>query len=443
MSARTEIEAIQERKLRRLLGEIVEGNSFYRRKLAGFDRRHAATFTLRDLQKLPTTAKEELLADQRDAPPFGSNLTYPLDRYVRLHQTSGTSGRPLRWLDTAESWSWWLDCWLAVYRRAGVGRGDRVFVAFSFGPFIGFWTAFEAAQRAGALAITGGAQSSQERLDQMIESGATVLVSTPTYALRLAEVAREQGRSTRDLGVRLTLHAGEPGASVPNVRRRIEEAWGARAVDHAGATEVGAWGVRGPDDEDMVVLEHDFVAEVLEIGGDAPASPAADGTLHGELVLTNLGRLGSPVLRYRTGDVVRLVGGGRYHALPADHLGAEDGATAPDSMSAFARLRGGILSRADGMIVVRGINVYPSAIENLVREVREIEEFRVVVRRGNGLARLCLEIEVPGSDGAATATRLAELLHRQLHLTAEIEPVGVGTLPRYELKARRFAIVDE
>jgi phenylacetate-CoA ligase len=414
---------MQERKLRRLLAEIVESNPFYRRKLEGLDATAASRFELRDLAQLPTTTKSELIADQRAAPPFGTDLTYPLERYLRLHQTSGTTGAPLRWLDTAESWSWWLDCWQAVYRRAGVRPGDRVFVAFSFGPFIGFWSAFEAAQRLGALALTGGAQSSEERLDQMLESGATVLVSTPTYALRLAEVAREQGRSTRDLGIRLTVHAGEPGASMPNVRRRIEEAWGAGVFDHAGATEVGAWGVRGAGDEDMVVLENEFVAEVLAIGGDSPAAPAPDGSLHGELVLTNLGRLGSPVLRYRTGDVVDLC------------RGAGDGS--------FATLRGGILARADGMIVVRGVNVYPGAIENLIREVRQIEEFRVVVRRGGDLARLCIEIEVPGGSGGDAAKHLVALLHRRLHLRAEVELAAPGSLPRYELKARRFTVVDD
>jgi len=266
----------------------------------------------------------------------------------------------------------------------------------------------------------------------MCQSRATVLVCTPTYALRLAEVARAQGVSTRDLDVRLTLHAGEPGASVPNVRRRIEQAWGARAVDHAGATEVGAWGVRGPDQEDMTVLENDFIAEVLEIGGDAPVSPGADGTLHGELVLTNLGRIGSPVLRYRTGDVVRL-------ARPEHRTGDDDAATAGVG---FAILRGGVLSRVDGMIVVRGINVYPSAIENLVREIPEIVEFRAVVHRGGEMARLRLEIEVSGDSGADVARALTALLHRRLHLTTEVEPVAVGSLPRYELKARRFSIVD-
>ena len=426
------IEALQQRKLRRLLGAIRAHNVFYRRKLGGLSERAASRFELRHLDRLPTTTKTELVADQENAPPFGTDLTYPIERYVRLHQTSGTSGQPLRWLDTAESWSWWLDCWRQVYRRAGVEPGDRVFVAFSFGPFIGFWTAFEAAQRLGALALTGGAQSSEERLQQMCQSRATVLVCTPTYALRLAEVARAQGVSTRDLDVRLTLHAGEPGASVPNVRRRIEQAWGARAVDHAGATEVGAWGVRGPDQEDMTVLENDFIAEVLEIGGDAPVSPGADGTLHGELVLTNLGRIGSPVLRYRTGDVVRL-------ARPEHRTGDDDAATAGVG---FAILRGGVLSRVDGMIVVRGINVYPSAIENLVREIPEIVEFRAVVHRGGEMARLRLEIEVSGDSGADVARALTALLHRRLHLTTEVEPVAVGSLPRYELKARRFSIVD-
>ena len=415
--------AVQRRRLRELLATLVASNPFYRRKLSGLDARDAERFELADLERLPTTTKDELIADQLASPPYGTNLSLPLDRYVRLHQTSGTTGQPLRWLDTAESWSWWLDCWRAVYRRAGVGPGDRVFVAFSFGPFIGFWTAFEAAQRVGALAVTGGAQSSEERLDKMRECAANVLVSTPTYALHLAEVAAGLGLTTPDLGIRTTVHAGEPGASVPNVRRRIEETWGARVVDHAGATEVGAWGVRGPDDEDMIVLEDQFIAEVLEIGSESPAPLDADGCRHGELVLTNLGRLGSPVLRYRTGDVVRLHRNG-------------DGAS-------FATLRGGLLSRADGMIVVRGINVYPSAIENLVREIREIAEFRAVVHRGGELARLRLEIELSEGNGESAARRLATLLHRQLHLNAEIDVVAPGSLPRFELKARRFSVIDD
>ena len=185
---------------------------------------------------------------------------------------------------------------------------------------------------------------------------------------------------------------------------------------------LGAWGVRGPDDEDMVVLEDEFVAEVLEIGGDHPVAPQSDGTLYGELVLTNLGRIGSPVVRYHTGDVVRL------HRDPGN--------------GGFATLRGGILSRADGMMVVRGINVYPSAIENLVREIAEIVEFRAVVHCGGEMARLRIEIEVRDGDGDAVAQRLAALLHRHLHLNAEIEVAAAGSLPRFELKAKRFTIVE-
>src|SRR5262245_49735851 len=177
-----------------------------------------------------------MVDDQDKNPPFGSNLTYQLEDYVRIHQTSGTTGKPLCWLDTSESWDWWLRCWGQVYKGAGVRRGDRVFLAFSFGPFIGFWAAFEGAVKYGAMAISGGSMSTEQRISAIVERGATVLACTPTYALRLAEVARQQGMDLANSGIRVTVHAGEPGAGIPSTRARIEEAFGARAFDHSGMT---------------------------------------------------------------------------------------------------------------------------------------------------------------------------------------------------------------
>ena len=257
----------------------------------------------RDLEKLPLTTKAELNADQAANPPWGTALTEPLERYTRYCQTSSTTGRPLRWIDTNESWQWLLDCWKAVYRAARVGPGDRVFFPFSFGPFLGFWAGFEAGCQMGFHCIPGGGMSSQIRLALIESVGATVVCCTPTYALRLAEIA-EHERPLRPLAestVRMLIVAGEPGGSIPPTRERIERSWGARVIDHHGLTEVGpvsfeCWEAPGY----LHANEGEFIAEVLD---PVTSRPVADGE-HGELVVTNLGRTASPVIRYRTGDIV-------------------------------------------------------------------------------------------------------------------------------------------
>src|SRR5437588_953179 len=244
---------IEEHQLARLqlgLSRILPHNRFYEEKLLS----NTPSLTLQnidDLSSFPYTTKQELVADQELHPLVGSNLTYPLNEYIRLHQTSGTTGRPLKVLDTQESWDWWADCWTTVYQAAGVGREDIVFLAFGFGPFIGFWSAYEGAKRLGALTVPGGTMNSLERLHMIQEIGATVLVCTPSYALRLAEVAQEHGMDTRASTVRVTIHAGEPGASIPATRERIERAWTASAYDHAGMTEVGAYGCECSEQEGM------------------------------------------------------------------------------------------------------------------------------------------------------------------------------------------------
>jgi phenylacetate-CoA ligase len=362
-----------------------------------------------DLRCLPLTTKNELVADQATHPLFGTNLTYPLERYVRVHQTSGTSGTPLRWLDTQASWEWWARCWGFVLAGAGVRRGDRAFFPFSFGLFVGFWAGFEGARALGVLAIPGGGQDSPTRLTTMETLGATVLVCTPSYALHLLQVARERGVDPARLPVRVTLHAGEPGAGIPSVRARIEAGWGARAFDHGGMTEMGAYGYECEAQAGLHVNESEFVAEVID---PATGSPASEG----ELVLTNLGRLGSPLVRYRTGDRVRLArspcGCGRT----------------------FARLEGGILGRLDDMLIVRGVNLFPSAIEAIVRRF-PVEEFQIEIFRAGELDEVRVLVEVDG--GADGARHVQDALRAGLGIRMEVAPVGPGSLPRFELKARR------
>jgi phenylacetate-CoA ligase len=398
------------------LALLRDKNTFYRERL------RSAVLPLRSLEELESiafTRKPELVRDQKEHPPYGTNLTFEATEYTRIHSTSGTSGRRLSILDTPEGWDWFTGCWQEIYRVFGVGPGDRVFVAFGFGPFVGFWAGFEAAHRVGALAIPGGGQSSLQRLTAILEHEATVVVATPTYALRLAEVAVESGMDLPASSVRALVHAGEPGASIPSTRGRIEAAWGARCWDHAGLTEVGAWGFECPAGEGLHVLESEFIAEVRAVDSDLSAREGETG----ELVLTNLGRWATPAVRYRTGDLVR------WSPSP----------TPCACGSAFVAFRGGVLGRSDDMIQVRGVNVYPGAIETIIREEAAVVEFQVEVYEQRQMWEMRATIEiVSGARPETVSARLASTLRSRLGLRTEVEVVPTGTLPRFELKANRF-----
>jgi phenylacetate-CoA ligase len=418
----------QGRRLGELLAAIYGRNLFYTRKLddAGLGQRVGSLRLPDELVALPLTTKAELVADQEVHPPWGTVLTEPAERYTRYNQTSSTTGRPLRWADTNGSWQWMLECWKAVYRAAHVGSDDRILFAFSFGPFLGFWTAFDAAVQLGAHAIPAGGMSSQQRLALIEAIEPDVVCCTPTYALRLAEVAAERSGSPplSASSVRALIVAGEPGGSIPATRERIEESWGARVIDQHGLTEVGpvsfeCW--EGP--RALHVNESEFICEVLD-----PATTRAvpDGQ-PGELVITNLGRTASPVIRYRTGDVV---------------VRRRDPCVCGRT---FARLDGGILARTDDMVNIRGVNVYPTAIESVVRQFSEVVEFRSTVSHGGALRRLLLEIEISAAGDAARdlAGELARRLREALGLNVDVHVAARGSLPRFEMKAHRFVVVDQ
>jgi phenylacetate-CoA ligase len=316
-------------------------------------------------------------------------------------------------VDTEESWNWWARCWGTVYRAAGVTSLDRVFFAFSFGPFIGFWSAYEGARVIGALAIPGGGMSSFQRVSAILTHDVSVLVCTPTYALHLADVARQEGMDIANSSVRVTIHAGEPGASIPATKRRIEDLWGARCYDHAGATEVGAWGFECQAQAGLHINEGEFICEVID-----PSSGQA--ATEGELVITNLGRVGMPVIRYRTGDRVRIT-----------DVQCECGRS-------YRRLSGGIIGRIDDVFIIRGVNVFPSVIEDLVRRFPEVGEFSVEIYRRDELDEMEIRIEVQGAEPESVASAVAREVRNNLNVRPLVTPVPYGTLPRFDLKARRF-----
>ncbi len=394
-------------RLNRLLGEILPENEFYQSKLS---TRPERIDSLDQLEQLPFTFKDDLLGESTES-RYAANRTWPLNRYVRLHRTSGTRGRPLIVLDTADDWEWWMGCWQYVLDACEITPDDRVMMAFSFGPFIGFWSAYDAVIRRGALVAPAGGLSTLARIDLIRTMEATTIFCTPSYALHMAEVASQNQTNVADTPVQKIVVAGEPGGSIPEVRDRIQSAWQARVIDHAGASEVGPWGFADPAGHGIYVNEAEFIAEFYSVES---GKPAGEGELS-ELVLTSLGRTGSPIIRYRTGDLVR--------------------PTWNDPQSCnFVLLQRGALGRVDDMLIIRGVNIFPSSIEQILRGFPEIVEFRMVAFRQGQMDALRIEIE----DRLARPERVEKELRLRLGLKVQVECVELGSLPRYELKGRRF-----
>jgi len=393
-------------RLNRLLAAILPENRFYAAKLAGL------RLPLRSLDQLndaPFTHKDELA--QTDPGGLAANHTYPLARYTHFHRTSGTRGRPMVVLDTPGDWQWWIDTWQFVLDAAELKPDDRVMMAFSFGPFIGFWTAHDAALARGALVIPGGGLNTLARLELIQASQATILLCTPSYALHLAETAAANGIDAAALGVRGIIVAGEPGGSVPALRGRIESTWNARVIDHAGATEVGPWGYADAAGCGLHVVESEFVAEFLAV---ETGRRAREGEL-AELVLTTLNRSGCPVIRYRTGDLVRPT----WQTAGENH---------------FVLLAGGVLGRADEMLVIRGMNIFPSSVEQVLRGFPEIAEYRLIADKAAAMDVLCVEVE----DRLNQPERIARELQLRLGLNIHVRCVPPQSLPRFEGKGKRF-----
>lgn len=399
-------EALQVERFNALLQTTRRENAFYRERHASCPLNIAR---IADLEQFPYTYKDDLVGDGGNR--YCTNLTWSLERYTRLHRTSGTRGNPLAIPDTAEDWAWWLECWQYVLDSADITAADRVVMAFSFGPFVGFWSAHDAATDRGAMVVPAGGMSSLGRLDLIRTVDATAVFCTPSYALHLAEVAADNQIDVGRSSVTRIVVAGEPGGSMPAVRERIESAWQATVFDHAGATEVGAWGFADPHGRGLYINEAEFIPEFLSTETGAPAE---EGELS-ELVLTSLRRFGAPVIRYRTGDLVRP---SWTHANSCQ----------------WVFLPGGVLGRIDDMLVVRGVNIFPSSVEQILRSFPEVIEFRMTAHRRGEMDALGIEVE----DRLNDPKRIERELEVRLGLKVAVRCVAMGTLPRFEMKGSRF-----
>jgi phenylacetate-CoA ligase len=409
----------QWRKLRSIVLNLATTDSFYGKKIREWELKVSRLNRIDDfIAQVPFTSKADIQADRAENPPFGTNLTRAIHQYTRFCQTSGTStGQPMAWLDTPESWEAMLKCWQRVFEAAGLVKGrDRIFFAFSFGPFLGFWTAYEAAAK-DYLVIPAGGLSSQARLEAMARYGATVLCCTPTYALRLGELIGESsGVERMSLRINKIIVAGETGGSVPEVRSRLEKLWDSRVFDHHGMTEVGPVSYEAEDmPRQLIVLEDAYLAEVVD---PKTGKEVADGEC-GELILSTLDRTACPLLRYRTGDWVK-------KKLHRGRL----------------ILDGGILSRLDDMVVVRGVNIYPSAIDAVVRQFPEVIEFMVEQRKVDAMDEIELLVEVDGNVAKPLLKKIESKLRDTFSLRIPVRLAEPESLPRHEFKAKRWRLVS-
>ncbi len=484
MSPQDALEQHQLTRFKDLLHEILPKNRFYTHKYSSILSSYSPDLTISVPQlidsfhsiscvrKLPFVEKKELLEDQAKNPLYGSNLTYSFNQYTRIHQTSGTTtGIPLRWLDTPSSWEWITNCWRLFFPWVGIRSEDIFFFPFSFGPFLAFWSAFEAACRFGCRVIAGGGMSSSSRLKAILDHQATVICCTPTYALHLAEVAENERIDIKNSHVKTLIVAGEPGGSIPETKKRIENAWGAKVFDHYGLSEVGPIGIECQDSiGTMVILESEMIIEIIDPTTLLPAVPGEIG----ELVVTNLGRVGSPLIRYRTGDLTKQSvcekkrewienPGSEFQRLDTKSNLTQSRVTNVDGEKSIVannptqlevekppahwrKISGGIIGRTDDMIFLRGNNVYPSAIEGIIRQFPEIAEYRIVIDLRSSLPDLKIQIELfphqrlaqHGDGEKLIQDRIITAIRDQLLFRVEIEVIEFGTLPRYELKAKRI-----
>jgi len=421
--SRDRLAELQLSKLKKQLVYVAENSVYYSRTFreAGFDPRDFNS--LEDLRKLPLTRKRDLVAGIEENPPFGTHCAVKLEDAVRVHFSSGTTGSPTPVLWSAFDIERWQDLYARYMYAQGLRKTDVFHCMFGYSWFVGGLGATLAASRIGALVIPGGSVDTERQIDTILRYRPRAVVGTPSFMVHLAEAAANRSIDLATSSVEIVCVGGEPGASLPATRSRIQSLWGAKVFDCYGALECQPIGWEtalqlGPQ------LAEDFIyVEVLDPDTDEPVEDGSPGVL----VLTHLDKQASPLVRWWTGDIV-----------------VRDSSVAPDGRT-HARLTGGVKGRADDMLIVRGVNLFPTAVEEIVRSHPGLtDEFQLIADdsmkdaetgfyRGAGL-----KVESPDADRKAVAYALSSRLREKLQVRFEVEVLEPGTLPRSVHKAKRL-----
>ncbi len=422
---RAKLDALHLRKLQLLLHYAYEHSAFYR---ATFDKTGLKPGDVRSLddfkRKVPFTDKKDFVHLQQQRPPYGDTLAAPFELLAHHCETSGTTGVPLAIPYTMYDTERYGESWCYAFWALGIRPEDTVYFAFNWGNFAGLWSTYWGVRRFGARVISGGGADTKGHIANILRMKPTVLCATPTYALRIAHAAKEMGHDMRASSVKFVVGGGEPGPfALPALREALDEAWDARSCDQMGIAEIDAFGVGDAGRNGVLVNEMNVFCWSID---PDTMREVPDGEV-GENIVTSYVNSAQPLINYRTHDLVRRIPGGA------------DGRT-------WTRFEGVILGRTDFMITVRGTNVYPTAVENLIGEMKGVSShYQMILSKEGALDRMEIEFEPVKRIGEAEwpglADRLARHIHDALKVRIDCRAVPVESLPRYELKTKR--IVDK
>ncbi len=422
---REKLQALQVKKFRRILDWAYEHSKFHRQLYEKAGLLPGDITSMEDIARVPKVEKSMMREIQKREPyPYGDMLCVPLEEVTEFRQTSGTTGQPVYQPDTWQDWEWWAEAWAYILYAQGYRASDRVFIPFGYNIFVAFWAGHYGAEKLGCEVVPGGVLNTEARILKMQELRATAMMATPTYVLGMADTARKKLGidPASDLTIERITCAGEPGASIPTTKNRMEEAWGAKVYDHIGATEIGAWsyecqeqpgGLHVNEGFFLVQIEDTETGEIIE----EPGKP-------GKMVITAFDRIAQPCIRFDSKDIIV------WHE---DQCGC--GRT-------FRMIKGGVIGRADDITKVKGVLLAPTAIEEVVRGIPQLgDEYEVIVEKKGDMDDISLKVELQ-PDAEGTRDKILALLNDQLrvrtNLRYNISFHPYGSLPRYDVKARRF-----
>ena len=418
---RAELDRLHLRKLQTVIAYAYARSPMYRKLLDRHKVRPEQIRTLDDfVERLPFIDKKEILDAQAVNPPFGDALAISEDFFHQRFATSGSTGTPLHIPLTYHSAELWGESWVYGFWAAGLRARHSFYFAFNWGIFAAFWSAYMGVRRLGATVISGGGLDSKARLRQIEQYRPDVILATPTYALYLGETARELGMDLAKTSISHVFVAGEPGASIPATRRAIEELWGAKCYELYGIAELGPTNPGCPLQGGVHLCEEWYHALVVDESGH----PVPYGEV-GEHIVTSYIQDGQPLIKYRTHDLVR------WTDVPCG------------CGTTWLYYPEGVLGRTDQMIIVKGVNVYPSALEALLHRVAGLSEhYELHVGRDALNDFVTVKVEARGEideNRYASVSREAEAVFKSaIGVSIGVEIQKPGSLPRYELKAKRF-----
>ncbi len=418
------IRKLQLKKFQRIFSWTYEHSKFHRTLYDNDGIKPKDIQSFADIKQIPTVEKSMMRDIQGKEPfPYGDALCVPLNEVTAYRQTSGTTGQPVYQPDTWQDWEWWAECWAQLLWAQGYRPKDRVFIPFGYNVFVAFWAGHYGAEKIGCEVVPGGVLDTRARILKIQELNPTAMMGTPTYMLGMADTAiNEMNINPADLSIEIITCAGEPGASIPSTKKRIEDAWGAKVYDHAGATEIGAWSFECTEQPgSMHVNDAFFLVEIVDVEtGEAIETPG----VRGKMIITALDRQAQPCIRFDSKDIIewdtKICTCGRTSRL----------------------IKGGVVGRTDDITKVKGVLFSPSSVENVVRGIEGLgNDYELKVEKINDRDKITLQVEFLqnySEEMDKIKSKLSDQLRLKTNLNYEIEFCQYGELPRYPVKAKRF-----